>query len=136
MKRLRPVLSIMLSLLVLISGTSFIVGVHHCNGRVASVALFTLATPCAMEQKTPPPPCHQGKKSCCSDERIVHNSDDLKPATSAIHVLPAPLVAELASPIVIATLMPSQRVLEEPLIAASPPLPLPDIQIAQSKFQI
>ena len=135
MKRLRPVLSVMLSLLVLVSGTSFIVGVHHCNGHVASVALFTKATPCPMEQKAPPP-CHQSKKSCCSDERIVHDSDDLKPTTSAIHVLATPLVAELASPIVIATLIPSSWVLQVPPIDSSPPLPLPDIQIAQSKFQI
>jgi hypothetical protein len=135
MKRLRPILSLMLAVLVMISGTSFIVGVHTCGGQVASVALFTKATPCPMEQKTPPPPCHKPSKSCCSDERIVHQKEDFKFAASNIHIAPAPLIAELASPVIISTLIPEITAYQSPVVDSSPP-PLPDIQIAQSKFQI
>ena len=136
MKRLRPIFSVMLALLVLISSTSFIVGVHRCGGEVASVALLTKATPCAMEQKAPPPRCHQPKKSCCTDERIVHEKEDFKLATSHIHIVPAPLIAALASPVVISLLIPESTTPDAPVIDSSPPYLLPDIQIVQSKLQI
>jgi hypothetical protein len=135
MKRLRPILSLMLAVLVMISGTSFMVGVHTCGGQVASVALFTKATPCPMEQKTPPPPCHKATKSCCSDERIVHQKEDFKLATAHIHIAPAHFIAELASPVIISILIPETTAYQSPVAESSPP-PLPDIQIAQGKLQI
>lgn len=124
-----------LALLVLVSGTSFMVGVHHCNGHIASVALFSKADPCPMEQQLPP--CHKAmKKSCCSDERIVHESEDFKPSAVPIHVATAPLIAELASPVVIATLIPDAQTIQLRPADFSPPLPSPDINIGLSKFQI
>jgi len=134
-KRFRPIFSVLLAVLVLVSGTSFMVGVHHCNGHIASVALFSNADPCPMEQQLPP--CHKAaKKSCCSDERIVHQSEDFKPAVAHIHVAPAPLIAELASPVVIATLIPDAPTISVRAIDFSPPLFSPDIIIGLSKFQI
>jgi hypothetical protein len=126
---------VLLALLVLVSGTSFMVGVHHCDGHIAGVALFSQADPCPMEQQLPP--CHKAvKNTCCSDERIVHESDDLKPAVAHIHVAPAPLVAELASPVVIATLIPDAPTIQLRPANFSPPLTSPDINIGLSKFQI
>jgi hypothetical protein len=134
-KRFRPILSVLLALLVLVSGTSFMVGVHHCNGHVASVALFSKADPCPMETQLPP--CHKAvKNTCCSDERIVHESDDLKPTVAHIHVASAPLIAELVSPVVIATLVPVAPTIQLRPADFSPPLALPDLNIGLSKFQI
>lgn len=133
MKRLRPIFSVLLALLVLISGTSFMVGVHHCGGHVASVALFTKAEPCPMETRVPP--CHKPMKSCCSDESIVHDSEDFKPAAGSIQLAPAAIVAAFASPVVIATLIPETITIDHPAIDTSPPSP-PDINVVTGKFQI
>ena len=134
MKLLRPICSVLLALLVLVSSTSFMVGVHHCNGTVASVALFSKATPCAMEQQMPP--CHKAMKPCCSDESIVHKSEDFKPTVTHIHIADAPLLAELASPIVISELIPAGPTMDTPSSDGSPPLPPTDIHVVIGKFQI
>lgn len=134
MNRLRPILSLMLALLVLISGTSFMVGVHHCNGDVADVALFTKADPCPMEQKLPP--CHKPVKPCCTDDNIVHAGQDLKQSTAHVHVAATPLIAELASPVVLAVLIPDVVTISSTPVDFSPPLLSDDIQVAIRKFQI
>ncbi|MEJ1241713.1 hypothetical protein WBG78_26450 [Chryseolinea sp. T2] len=134
MKRLRPIVTLMLAVLVLISGTSFIVGVHRCGGHVASVALFSKAEPCGMEMQMPP--CHKPVKPCCSDESVVHDGDDFKPASVNIHVAPSPLIAELASPVVISILVPELPAIQFPHIDSSPPTAAPDINLVMGKFQI
>ena len=135
MNRLRPVLSLMLAVLVLCASTSFIVGVHHCGGHIASVAMFTEAEPCPMEQQAPP--CHKPtKSSCCSDERIVHESEDFKPASTTLHVAITPLIAELASPVVVALLIPEVPTAQLLPDASPPPLPSPDYQVVLSQFLI
>ena len=134
MKRLRPIVTLMLAVLVLISGTSFIVGVHRCNGHVASVALFAKAEPCGMEKQMPP--CHKPVKPCCSDESVVHDSDDFKPATLHIHVASSPLIADLASPVIISILVPGSIAIQYRRIDSSPPPATADINLVMGKFQI
>jgi len=87
-----------------------------------------------MEQQLPP--CHKAMKSCCSDEQIVHESEDFKPTVAHIHVAPAPVIAELASPVVIACLIPNAPTIRLRPADFSPPLPSPDINIGLSEFQI
>lgn len=61
--------------LVLMSGTSFKVGIHRCGGRVQHVALFTEAETCPMERQSPA--CHLAlKATCCEDLKMVHNQSD------------------------------------------------------------
>ena len=51
MKAVKTIFVFALALLVLVSSTSFMVGIHFCSGEVADMALFTEAEPCAMEKK-------------------------------------------------------------------------------------
>jgi hypothetical protein len=76
MKLFRTISALSLALLVLMSSTSFIVGMHFCMGEVQDVAIFTKADGCAMEKL---PPCHRHtSKPCCDDETLVHDGDVLK----------------------------------------------------------
>ena len=133
-KLLHAVLTAALALLVLLSGTSFMIGVHHCGDRIESIALFSKADQCPKEQTLPP--CHKAAKSCCSDERIVHESQDIKPSAANFHLSPAPVIAELVSPVVIASLIPKASMFHILSPDFSPPLPVPDINVAIGKFQI
>lgn len=93
-------------LLVFFSSTSFMVGVHLCGGHVQNVALFTKAAVCEMEKQLPP--CHkQESKSCCDDEKIVHDGQSFKIAATDISFTSVAAV-EMALPhVLIAELIPS-----------------------------
>ncbi|MBS1681484.1 MAG: hypothetical protein JST48_07210 [Bacteroidetes bacterium] len=99
MKSLRSIASTALTLLVLLSSTSFRVGMHFCGGEVQNIALFTKANGCEMEKKLPP--CHrQEKKSCCKDEVILHNGEDFNAASVEVSIPPISCIA-LAAPVII-----------------------------------
>jgi hypothetical protein len=75
MKTLRSIGSILFACLVLVSSTSFMVGIHHCGGQVKQVALFSNAEACEMERDVPP--CHRAlATSCCDDVTVVHEDQD------------------------------------------------------------
>lgn len=80
-QRFRKISAILLSLLVLLSSTSFTFNMHFCMGQLESVALFSDVDPCEMaQQKTPcasikhNPDCKYkqvAKKGCCEDRTLV-----------------------------------------------------------------
>lgn len=77
MRTLRPILSLAFAFLVLVSSTSFMVGMHRCGGQVQNVALFTKAEGCTQESKLPP--CHRHETpSCCQDVTVIHEHQDFK----------------------------------------------------------
>ncbi|MEQ8682450.1 MAG: hypothetical protein RID25_21980 [Cyclobacteriaceae bacterium] len=80
MQRFRKISAILLSILVLLSSTSFTFGMHFCMGQLESIALFSGAEPCEMvAQKSPcasekhDSDCDHKitKKSCCEDHTVV-----------------------------------------------------------------
>ena len=72
----RTIYSLSLALLVLISSTSFQVGMHFCQGEVREIAVFSKASGCEKERELPP--CHRHtKSSCCDDETVMHEADEL-----------------------------------------------------------
>ena len=99
MKVIRAISAILFALLVLVSSTSFMVGMHICMGEVQHVALFTAAEACEMEKSLPP--CHRHMKaSCCDDEAVIHNGDDFKASVDQINlVAPAPM--DIEQPLVV-----------------------------------
>src|SRR5688572_20207148 len=100
MKLIRTISSILLALLVLMSSTSFMVGVHFCMGEVQSVALFSKADGCEEEKKLPP--CHRHQSApCCEDEAVVHSGDDFKTSASGVLLDAISSVAIEKSPVVI-----------------------------------
>ncbi|HRE68199.1 MAG TPA: hypothetical protein PLM56_09115 [Cyclobacteriaceae bacterium] len=98
MKNLRPIASFTLALLVFMSSTSFMVGMHFCSGEIKHVALFTKAEGCEKEKELPP--CHRhAKVTCCDDETIVHEGEDFS-ASSEVSIPGISFVA-LASPAIL-----------------------------------
>lgn len=86
-KAIRTISSIVLALLVLVSSTSFMVGVHLCMGDVQNVALFTKAPSCPNERQVPP--CHRHTPDpCCEDEVLTHEAEELKLSSASITVYP------------------------------------------------
>src|SRR5688572_17526973 len=94
MKAIRSISAVLLALLVLVSSTSFMVGMHICMGEVQNLALFTKADACEKEKSLPP--CHRHQKApCCEDETYVHDGDDFKASNAHFHVVaPAPIDIE------------------------------------------
>lgn len=90
MKPLRSIAAIILAFVVLVSSTSFMVGMHICMGKVQNVALFSKADGCEKEKALPP--CHQHMKpACCEDETIYHEGTDFKGSIEHIHIAAAPI---------------------------------------------
>lgn len=99
MKSIRTIASVTLALLVFVSSTSFMVGMHICSGEIQNIALFAKAEGCEKEKKLPP--CHRHETvPCCDDEAIVHEGKDFNASFSEANVPPTSFVA-IASPIVV-----------------------------------
>lgn len=134
MKLFRSILSIALALLVLISSTSFMVGMHFCGGHVQDIALFSKAEPCMMELKTPP--CHKQAEPCCDDETVVHKGQEFKAQAAQPHLL-APSPIDIEQPqVLISEIIPSSAVSKVKYLNYDPPLPLQDLVVEHHVFLI
>lgn len=105
-KYLRKISAILLSLLVLLSSTSFTFNMHFCMGEMKSIALFSSASPC--QKKNQRPPCPRGihdqdgsshsqmtKKGCCEDQSLVKDGLEELTQTSSVSVPDVPMMAAL-----------------------------------------
>jgi hypothetical protein len=134
MKLFRSISSIALALLVLLSSTSFMVGMHFCGGHVQDVALFTKAKPCMMEMKTPP--CHKQAEPCCADETIVHKGQEFKASAAQPHLLtPTPIDIEQPS-VLISVIIPSITISQTEYFNYDPPLRTQDLTVEHHVFLI
>lgn len=132
MKAIRTISSILLAVLVLVSSTSFMVGMHVCMGEVQNVA-FTKAEACPTEQQLPP--CHrQTPDPCCEDEAFFHEADDLKVSSASVAVSPI-VAADIEQTVAfIAEIIPSA--LTTPYSHYIPPLRSTDIIVEHRVFLI
>jgi hypothetical protein len=135
MKVFRTIAALVLAILVMLSSTSFMIGMHFCMGEVQDVALFTKADACEMEQNLPP--CHRHMKAaCCEDETLIHQGDDFNASIADLQIIaPAPADAE-QPPVLISELVPSSPVSVIKYYFYDPPLPCPDITVEQQVFLI
>lgn len=109
MKKFRSILSIVLAALVLVSSTSFIVGMHYCSGEIQHIALFTKAESCEMEMSMPP--CHrQDKSSCCDDETVIHSGEDFNVNAAAVTIPFAQFVTLAFSSVILKEIIPTADV--------------------------
>lgn len=90
MKTIRPIVSVFLASIVLISSIGATIYLHLCGGSVQSIALFVKAQPCKMEM---PKSCHGNKNQtkrtgCCEEESILlkgkETTAELKTVTELI----------------------------------------------------
>ena len=126
MKIVRSISAILLAILVLMSSTSFMVGLHFCRGEVQSVSLFSKAPQCAKEVQTAPV-CHKHKKSdCCKDETVIHSGEDFEgPVAKNIEVTPE-LFFEIAPSVIISEVIPAAEFTRADISSDDPPLLTPD----------
>jgi hypothetical protein len=132
---LRSILSSTFAILVLLSSSSFMVGIHLCGGQVQNIAVFTQADGCGMEKKMPPCLRHESKP-CCEDETIVHDAQDFKGNMSQIGIA-APAVLDLGQPaVLIAEVVPSSAFSSQQYAIYDPPLPASDVTVVLQVFII
>jgi hypothetical protein len=135
MKTFRSILASIFSVLVLISSTSFMVGIHFCMGHVENIALFTKAEGCEKEKSLPP--CHKHIKiPCCEDETVVHKADDVKAPTFDIQIV-APTDIKIEHPyVLISEVIPSAPLLGFHYYDYNPPLRSYDLTVEHQVFLI
>ena len=135
MKLFRIISTIAFCLLVLISASSFMVGIHVCSGNVQDVALFSKANSCANEKKMPP--CHKHEsKPCCEDQTVIHEGQDIKSDLSKTQLSAIPAL-DMAQPLVlIAAIIPATDFERTKFFNYDPPLRSFDITVAIQVFLI
>lgn len=106
MKALRSILAFFLTILVLVSSTNFMVGIHRCGGSVRSIALFTEAEGCPMEQQAMP--CHQVvKSSCCQDVKVVHEHQEFSAQSDQHQLTVFPVLDQASIPVLLSFVIPT-----------------------------
>lgn len=135
MKAFRSIAAVALAILVMVSSTSFMVGMHLCMGEVQNIALFSKAEGCEKEQSLPP--CHRHTKApCCEDETVIHESDDLKAAIAHMHVaVPAPMDLEQTL-ILISEVIPAAPLSRFKYYSYAPPFRSCDLTVEHQAFLI
>lgn len=134
MKLFRSLSSLALSLLVLMSSSSFMVGIHVCGGSVQDVQLFAHSQGCGMEKKKTPP-CHKPAKPCCEDETIVHQGDSFKGSAADVSFAGViPTVADVAA-LFISEIIPTVLEVNAKTVY-DPPLPPDDLILTHGVFLI
>jgi hypothetical protein len=135
MKAVRSIAVIMLAMLVLVSSTSVMVGMHLCMGEIENIAFFSKADGCEKEKSLPP--CHRDTTPpCCDDETVILKSDDFKTSTTKSQVvvlasndIPQPLV-------VLAEIIPATPIASFRYYQYDPPLRTPDLTVEHRVFLI
>jgi hypothetical protein len=135
MNLVRSISAVLLAILVLVSSTSFMVGMHVCMGKVQNIALFGKADGCQKEKALPP--CHKHTKpACCEDEVLYHEGTDFKASIEHIHVVaPIPMDIE-ATAILIAEVIPSALIARTHYQHYDPPLRAFDLTVEHQVFLI
>lgn len=135
MKVFRTISAVILAFLVLVSSTSFIVGMHFCMGEVQNVALFGHADGCQKERALPP--CHKHMKpACCEDETVSHEATDLKASAGHVQIV-APAPVDIVQPLVlISEVIPAAEISRTQYYNYDPPLRSFDLTVSLQVFLI
>jgi len=106
-KIVRTIFSITLAVLVLFASSSFYFSTHVCGGEVKAVAFLHIADGCGHTQL---PPCHKAMaKSCCEDNVISHEAQDVKKESSLETRVILPSFELTVTPAIFALIVPETR---------------------------
>ena len=135
MKLVHSILAVALATLVLLSSTSFMVGMHLCMGEVKSVAIFSKADGCEKEESLPP--CHRHSKApCCDDQTVIHQADDFKGSLAHYQIaVPAPMDSQ-QTPVLISEVIPTAPLSRFIYWNYNPPLRSSDLTVDHQVFLI
>jgi hypothetical protein len=135
MKLFRTISAFTLAFLVLISSSSFMVGVHLCAGKVQDVAMFSHPEKCEMEKKTPP--CHKHLSDpCCDEETIIHQGEGFKASLTDITISPVSVSDLDLAEVIISEVIPSVPSLKTHYYNYDPPLRSLDLTVSHHVFLI
>jgi hypothetical protein len=135
MNPFKTISAIALALFVLVSSTSFVIGMHVCMGEVEKVAFFTKADKCKKHQDVPP--CHrQADTPCCADETVIHEGDDLQASVKKVAVAPFHSLEEAQPLVLIAEIAPSASLLKTNFYHYRSPLRFFDLIVEHRVFLI
>lgn len=135
MKAARSISAVLFAILVLISSTSFTVGMHLCMGKVENIALFGKAESCQREKALPA--CHKHMRpACCDDELVSHEGTAFKASVEKIHVV-APASVDIEQPVVlISEVIPTSPITSIQHYNYDPPLRTCDLTVEHQVFLI
>jgi hypothetical protein len=135
MKVIRSISAVLLAILVLVSSTSFVIGMHFCMGEVQNIALFGKADSCQKEKALPA--CHKHMKpACCEDETVFHEGTDFKASVEHIHIT-APAPMDIEQPLVlISEVIPAAPIASIQYYKYYPPLRTCDLTVEHQVFLI
>jgi hypothetical protein len=135
MKAVRSISAVILAIIVLVSSTSFMVGMHICGGEVQNIALFGKADSCQKEKALPA--CHKHMKpACCEDEFVYHEGTDFKGSIEHIHIV-APAPMDIEQPVVlISEVIPASPISRIQYYNYDPPLRSCDLTVEHQVFLI
>ena len=135
MKVIRFISAVLLAILVLVSSTNFMVGMHICMGEVQHIALFGKAEACQKEKALPA--CHKHMKpACCKDEVVRHEGMDFKASIAHYHV-DAPAAIDMEQPLVlISEVIPTAPAASIQYYKYNPPLRTCDLTVEHQVFLI
>ena len=135
MKVIRSISAVLLAILVLVSSTSFMIGMHFCMGEVQNIALFGKADSCQKEKALPA--CHKHMKpACCEDETVFHEGTHFKACVEHIHIV-APAPIDIEQPlVVISEVIPAAPIASIRYYQYDPPLRTCDLTVEHQVFLI
>lgn len=135
MKVIRSISAVLLAILVLVSSTSFMVGMHICMGEVQNITLFGKADSCQKERALPA--CHKHMKpACCEDAVVYHEASDLKASVQHVHI-DAPVAVDVVHALVpIGEVIPAAEVSRTQYYNYDPPLRSCDLTVEHQVFLI
>jgi hypothetical protein len=135
MNPFKTISAVALALFVLVSSTSFVIGMHVCMGEIQKIALFTKADNCKKHQDVPP--CHrQAETPCCTDQTLIHDADDLKSSFEEVAVAPSYSLEEVNSLVLITEIAPPASLLKANFYHYRPPLRSFDLIVEHRVFLI
>ena len=135
MKFFRFISGILLANLILVSSTSFMIGVHRCGGHVMNIALFDKAPGCEMSQNLPI--CHLHMKvACCEDQTIIHKGESLKISLSQVHFHAPTSLSVVHPPVFISEVFPDNLLAQLKYSHYDPPPRSADLIINYQVFLI
>lgn len=139
MKIVKPIVSFLLALLVLVSSSSFMVNMHFCGGHMQSVSLIEEAAPCPMEVELPA--CHKKmevkKSGCCEDKHVAFEGKDFSAKVQDFSLLNWQAINWIASlPVIMEVIQVNEALAFSNHIPYKPPIVERDLPVLKQSFLI
>lgn len=142
MRVFQTIVSLCLAALVLVSSTTFSVGLHVCRGHVSHIAVMQKAQPCAMERLAAElgfsdEDCGMSNKmKCCEDRTLSFEGTDYQYKTSKSLTVQEIVPVQAMLPVLLSSVLPPQSQAYTSFRPYKPPLIHRDVIVLVQRFLI